>query len=78
EKPSTTLICFAIGAGKIKTLRKILASLAQSSANLLCTICVSYHKTFSNESEAKLKELKKFDFRVEQYQNIVADLKTHK
>ncbi|CAG8494139.1 8962_t:CDS:10, partial [Scutellospora calospora] len=55
EEPSTTLICSAIGTGKTKTLRKILASLAQT----------------------KLKELEKFDFRVEQYQNIVADLKTH-
>ncbi|CAG8461801.1 7550_t:CDS:10 [Scutellospora calospora] len=66
----TTRIRSAVGTRKTKILRKILASLAQSSANLLCTICVSYHKTFSNKSEAKLKELEKFDFRIGQYQNI--------
>src|SRR6185369_1016925 len=74
--PSTTLIRSTVGTGKTKTLRKILASLAQSGANLPCTIWVSYRKTLSNESEAKLKELEKFDFKVGQYQNIVADLKT--
>ncbi|CAG8827502.1 29094_t:CDS:2, partial [Gigaspora margarita] len=76
EEPSTTLIRSTVGTGKIKILRKILASLAQSGANLPCTIWVSYCKTLSNESEAKLKELEKFDFKVGQYQNIVADLKT--
>ncbi|CAG8828016.1 9962_t:CDS:2 [Gigaspora margarita] len=75
EEPSTTLIRSTVGTGKTKTLRKILASLAQSSTNLPCTIWVSYRKTLSNKSEAKLKELKKFDFKVGQYQNIVADLK---
>ncbi|CAG8466696.1 6511_t:CDS:10 [Scutellospora calospora] len=30
-----------------------------------------------NESEAKFKELEKFNFKAEQYQNIVADLKTY-
>ena len=43
-----------MGTGKTKTLRKILPSLAQSGANLPCTIWVSYRKTLSNESEAKL------------------------
>ncbi|CAG8842373.1 35296_t:CDS:2, partial [Gigaspora margarita] len=61
EEPSTTLIC---------------STVAQSGANLPCTIWVSYRKTLSNESEAKLKELEKFDFKIGQYQNIVADLKT--
>ncbi|CAG8808505.1 3902_t:CDS:2, partial [Gigaspora margarita] len=75
EEPSSTLICSTIGTGKTKTLRKILAYLAQSCANLPCTIWVSYRKTLSNKSEAKLKELKKFDFKVKQYQNIVANLK---
>ncbi|CAG8533047.1 6149_t:CDS:2, partial [Cetraspora pellucida] len=78
EEPSTTLICSTVDTGKTKTLRKILTSLAQSSANLPCTIWISYHKTLSNESKAKLKELEKFDFKVRQYQNIVADLKTCK
>ncbi|CAG8460322.1 5667_t:CDS:2, partial [Scutellospora calospora] len=78
EEPSTTLIRSTMGTEKNKTLRKILASLAQSSANLPCTIWVSYHKTLSNKSEAKLKELEKFDFRIGQYQNIVVDLKMHK
>ncbi|CAG8509003.1 1017_t:CDS:2, partial [Cetraspora pellucida] len=77
EEPSTTLIRSAVSTGKTKTLRKILASLAQSGANLPCTIWISYRKTLSNESEAKLKELEKFNFRVGQYQNIVADLKMH-
>src|SRR6185369_9785806 len=76
EEPSTTLIRSTVGTGKTKTLRKILASLAQSGVNLPCTIWVSYCKTLSNESEAKLKELEKFDFKVGQYQNIVADLMT--
>ncbi|CAG8603583.1 2791_t:CDS:2, partial [Diversispora eburnea] len=31
-----------------------------------------------NESEAKLKELEKFDFKIRQYQNIVANLKTRR
>ncbi|CAG8584393.1 4666_t:CDS:2, partial [Scutellospora calospora] len=44
--------------------------LSEDSANLPCTIWVSYHKTLSNESEAKLKELEKFNFRIGQYQNI--------
>ncbi|CAG8617685.1 8_t:CDS:2, partial [Diversispora eburnea] len=64
EEHSTTLIRSTVGTGKMKTLRKILASLAQSSANLPCTIWVSYRKTFSNESETKLKELEKFDFKI--------------
>ncbi|RHZ56118.1 hypothetical protein Glove_406g23 [Diversispora epigaea] len=76
EEPSTTLIRSTVGTGKTKTLRKILASLAQSGANLPCTIWISYRKTLSNESEAKLKELERFDFKVGQYQNIVANLKT--
>ncbi|CAG8468039.1 8640_t:CDS:10 [Cetraspora pellucida] len=78
EEPSTTLIRSIVGTRKTKTLRKILASLAQSDANLPCTIWVSYCKTLSNKFEAKLKELEKFDFKVGQYQNIVADLKTYK
>ncbi|CAG8583312.1 2521_t:CDS:2, partial [Scutellospora calospora] len=34
EEPSTTLICSTVGTGKTKILRKILAFLAQSDANL--------------------------------------------
>ncbi|RIB24713.1 hypothetical protein C2G38_2167771 [Gigaspora rosea] len=43
------------------------------STTLICST-----KTLSNESEAKFKELEKFNFKVGQYQNIVANLKTHK
>ncbi|CAG8705289.1 7254_t:CDS:1, partial [Cetraspora pellucida] len=64
---SITLIHFTVSIEKIKILRKILASLAQSEANLPCTIWVLYYKTLSNKLKAKLKDLKKFKFRVEQY-----------
>ncbi|CAG8474901.1 8015_t:CDS:2 [Cetraspora pellucida] len=53
EKPSTTLIHFTVNTNKTKTLRKILASLAQSDANLSykvnATICQMANEVHAQE-----------------------------
>ncbi len=61
---STTLIRSPIGTGKTKALRGILNSLAGNRENLPCFIWVSYHKTLTNETKAKIEILQNLGLRI--------------
>jgi hypothetical protein len=71
---STTLIRSPVGTGKRKALRGILNSLAGNRENLPCCIWVSYHKTLTDETKAKVEILQNLGLRVCQYQEVVGSL----
>ncbi|CAG8574866.1 7136_t:CDS:2 [Cetraspora pellucida] len=54
NEPTTTLVCSPVITGKTKALRIILNSFAKESDGLLCFVWVSYRKTLSNETKAKV------------------------
>jgi len=67
---STTFIRLPVGTGKTKALRGILNSLAGNRENLPCFIWVSYRKTLTNETKAKIEILQNLGLRVCQYQEV--------
>ncbi|RIA81091.1 origin of replication binding protein [Glomus cerebriforme] len=71
---STTLIRSPIGTSKTKALRGILNSLAGNRENLPCFIWVSYRKTLTNETKAKIEILQNLGLHVCQYQEVEGSL----
>jgi len=71
---STTLIRLPVGTGKTKALRGILNSLAGNRENLPCFIWVSYRKTLTNETKAKIEILQNLGLHVCQYQEVEGSL----
>ena len=64
ENLTTTLIRSPVASGKTKTLREILNSLAKNGADLPCFNWVSYRKTLSNETKAKVEILQNSGLRI--------------
>ncbi|PKC68112.1 hypothetical protein RhiirA1_457640 [Rhizophagus irregularis] len=60
--------------GKIKALRGILNSLAGNRENFPCFIWISYRKTFTNETKAKIEILQNLGLHVCQYQKVEGSL----
>ncbi|CAG8821592.1 155_t:CDS:1, partial [Dentiscutata erythropus] len=60
--------------GKTKALRIILNSLAKEGSRLPCFVWVSYHKTLSNETKAKVDILQNTGLCVCNYQEVEGDL----
>ena len=71
---STTLIRSPISISKTKALREILNSLARNRENLPCFIWVSYRKTLTNETKAKIEILQNLELHVCQYQEVKGSL----
>jgi hypothetical protein len=74
---TTTLIRSSPATWKTTTLREIIMALKDKMHNisfLPCFIWISYRKSLSNESKAKLDELKASGFRICNYQNMLGDL----
>ena len=71
---SMTLIPSPVGTGKTKALRGILNSLAGNRKNLPCFIWVSYRKTLTNETKAKIEILQNLKLCVCQYQEVEGSL----
>ena len=71
---NTILIRSPVGTGKTKALRGILNSLAGNRENLPCFIWVSYRKTLTNETKAKIEILQNLGLRVCQYQEVEGSL----
>jgi len=74
ENLTTTLIRSPVASGKTKTLREILNSLAKNGADLPCFNWVSYRKTLSNETKAKVEILQNSGLRICHYQENEGDL----
>ncbi len=61
----TTLICSSLGTWKTTALREIIMALkdkVHDISSLPCFIWISYRKSLSNESKAKLDDLKALGF----------------
>src|SRR3954463_16024727 len=74
---TTTLIRSPPGTWKTTTLREIIMALKNKVydlSSLPCYIWVSYRKSLSNESKAKLDDLKALGFQICNYQNMQGDL----
>ena len=71
---SMTLIRSPVGTGKTKALRGILNSLAGNRENLPCFIWVSYRKTLTNETKAKIEILQNLGLHICQYQEVEGSL----
>jgi hypothetical protein len=74
---TTTLIRSSPATWKTTTLREIIMALKDNMHNissLPCFIWISYRKSLSNESKAKLDELKASGFRICNYQNMLGNL----
>ncbi|GES83482.1 hypothetical protein GLOIN_2v1770212 [Rhizophagus clarus] len=67
---SMILIRSPIGTGKTKALREILNSLAGNRENLPCFIWVSYRKTLTNKTKAKIEILQNLGLHIYQYQEV--------
>jgi hypothetical protein len=77
SEKTTTLIRSFLATWKTTTLREIIMALkdkVHDISSLLCFIWISYKKSFSNESKAKLDLLKASGFRICNYQNMQEDL----
>jgi hypothetical protein len=76
-KKMTTLIRSPLETWKTTTLREIIMALkdkVHDISSLPCFIWISYRKSLSNESKAKLDDLKALGFRICNYQNMQGDL----
>src|SRR5205085_5269581 len=74
---TTTLIRSPPGTWKTTALREIIMGLkdkVHDISSLPCYIWISYRKSLSNESKAKLDELEASGFRICNYQNMQGDL----
>jgi hypothetical protein len=74
---TTTLIRSPLGTWKTTTLREIIMALkdkVHDISSLPCFIWISYRKSLSNESKAKLDDLKALGFRICNYQNMQGDV----
>ena len=77
----TTLIRSPPGTWKTTALREIIMALkdkVHDISSLPCFIWISYRKSLSNESKAKLDDLKALDFRICNYLNTLGDLSVDK
>ena len=71
---NTTLIHSPVDTGKTKALREILKSLAVNREGLPCFGWISYCKTLSNETKAKVEILQNLGLCVCQYQEVEGSL----
>ena len=77
SEKTTTLIRSSPATWKTTTLREIIMALKDKVydiSSLPCFIWISYRKSLSNESKAKLDLLKASGFRICNYQNMQGDL----
>ena len=77
SEKTITLICSSPATWKTTTLREIIMALkdkVHDISSLPCFIWISYQKSLSNESKAKLDLLKASGFRICNYQNMQGDL----
>ncbi|GBB94707.1 hypothetical protein RclHR1_02400003 [Rhizophagus clarus] len=77
SEKTTTLIRSSPATWKTTTLREIIMALkdkVHDISSLPCFIWISYRKSLSNESKAKLDELKASGFRICNYQNMQGEL----
>ena len=77
SEKTTTLIRSSLATWKTTTLREIIMALkdkVHDISSLPCFIWISYRKSLSNESKAKLDLLKASGFRICNYQNMQGDL----
>ncbi|GES92568.1 hypothetical protein GLOIN_2v1770212 [Rhizophagus clarus] len=77
SEKTTTLIRSSLATWKTTTLREIIMALkdkVHDISSLPCFIWISYRKSLSNESKAKLDKLKTSGFRICNYQNMQGEL----